>query len=237
MTKSVFLKYFSAIALIVACTFFLLAAAQAFVAGRYWISEKRDLLTENAQTVAEFVSDSAVEGPSNSYFLPGTLSPMLHRLASVADGSVLVTDTEFRVLLCSDSDTCSHIGQTLPESAQLSLKNDEFFTMGHLGELYSDNQYTAGVAMEKKGAVMGYVLVSSSAKLLQEYIVDNLRLSLLSGIAVLMLVFTVLYLFTYRMVRPLRQMAAATRRFSCGDFSARVHVKGRDEVAALIDRC
>ena len=38
---------------------------------------------------------------------------------------------------------------------------------------------------------------------------------------------------TYRIVSPLRRMAAATRRFAKGDFSVRVKVDGNDEVAEL----
>ena len=38
---------------------------------------------------------------------------------------------------------------------------------------------------------------------------------------------------TDRFVRPLRQMAAATRSFAQGDFSVRVKVRGKDEVAEL----
>ena len=41
------------------------------------------------------------------------------------------------------------------------------------------------------------------------------------------------WLMTDRFVRPLRQMAAASRSFARGDFSARVKVKGKDEVAQL----
>ena len=47
------------------------------------------------------------------------------------------------------------------------------------------------------------------------------------------LAFIALYGITYHMVRPLRQMAAATRSFAVGDFSYRIQVKGKDEVAEL----
>ena len=234
MFKSIFLKYFSVVSLIIVFTFVMLTAVQAFVAGRYWISEKKDLLTENAATVADFLSDNAVKGPSNTYFLPNTLSPTLHHLASLADGHVLVTDKEFRVLLCSDHAECEHVGHLLSTISLASFQDGALFAVGRLGGIYEQNQYTAGVPLlSKSNAVMGYVLVSASAKAMQNYIVDNLRVSLISGVAVLMLAFVVLYIITYRQAKPLRQMAAATRQFSRGDFSARIRVKGRDEVAEL----
>ena len=65
------------------------------------------------------------------------------------------------------------------------------------------------------------------------YILNNLQVFLLSALGVLTLTFIVLYAMTYRMVRPLRQMAAATRSFGNGDFSYRIPVHGKDEVAEL----
>lgn len=233
MFKSVFSKYFSAVAVIISCTLFLLTAAQALLAARYWYTDKQELLTENASTVASFLSDNAVQGPQNNYLLPDTLSATLRHMAVVADGSILVTDADFRVLLCSDGVDCAHRGRELPLTTQTLLPGGNYFTVGRLGGLYETNQYTAGVPLKKGGTVMGYVLVSSPSSDMQKYIRDNLRVSLLSGLAVLIVVFVVLYVMTYRMVRPLRQMAAATRQFSKGDFSYRVRVRGQDEVAEL----
>lgn len=233
MFKSIFWKYFSVSAAIIACTFLLLSMAQALVVGRYWVTDKEQLLTDNATTVAGFLSDSAVEAQNNTYYLPNTLSPVLHRFATVADGSVLVTDTERRILLCSHGDACPHLSQTLPEAVGSTLSAGNYFAVGRMGSLYESNQYTAGVPMVKNGYVMGYVLVSSPANDLQEYILDNLRISLLSGLAVMMIMFVALYVVTYRLVRPLRQMAAATRQFSRGDFSGRIRVTGKDEIAQL----
>ena len=55
----------------------------------------------------------------------------------------------------------------------------------------------------------------------------------LSALGVLALTFIAVYIMTLRMVRPLRQMAAAARSFGMGDFSQRIRVFGRDEVAEL----
>lgn len=80
---------------------------------------------------------------------------------------------------------------------------------------------------------IGYVFMSTSAQSMGAYVGDNLQVFVLSALGVLTLTFIVLYALTYRMVRPLRQMAAATRAFGEGDFSVRVPVEGKDEVAEL----
>jgi two-component system NtrC family sensor kinase len=62
----------------------------------------------------------------------------------------------------------------------------------------------------------------------------SLTFTLISSLGILLLL-TVLYLWTTRIVRPLRDMAAATRVIARGDLSHKVEVSSRDEVGALAD--
>ena len=234
MFKSIFMKYFTVTAVIVSLTFILFAGAQSLLAGQYWVSEKKEILTDNATTIASFLTENTVEVTPDSYHIPHTLTPVLHRLATVADGNVLVTDAHFKIILCSETNGCHHVGQTLPSEVHSPLENHSLFTVGRLNDLYESSQYTVGIPLTvKENMVIGYVLVSSSAQTMRDYITDNLRVSLMTAVAILLLMFIVLYIMTYRMVNPLRKMATATRQFSRGDFSVRLRVKGQDEVAQL----
>ena len=219
--------------MLISLAFILTAAVQLVFARRYWIEEKRIVLQEQAQNVSAFITENAVEMPSGDYYIPETLSPALMHLAGAVDGNVLVTDNDFRIVFCSH-DACPHRGKLLADAVKSGLKQGDFFEVSRLGGLYEDGQYTAGMVLKTgRGDTLGYVLVSSSAEALGDFVLDNLRTYALSGVAVLIVAFVVLYIITYRLVRPLRQMAAITRRFSQGDFSGRVKVRGGDEVAEL----
>ncbi len=234
MFKSVFSKYFTASALIILFSFVLFAGIQVLFTRQHWIDEKQVLLSEHVSNVAAFVSESTLEDQEGNYYIPESLSPLLERLGSSVDSSTLVTDTSFRILVCSDSETCPHMGKTLPSSVHGGLQRGSFFAVTHLGNLYTENQYCAGEKLYSfSGEHIGYVLVMSSAHALVKYVWDNTQAFLLSGISVLLFAFIISYLFTYRMVKPLRQMAAAARQFAHGDFSAHIAVTGKDEVAEL----
>lgn len=233
MFKSVFSKYFTATAAIIFCSFILLAGAQTLFARRYWLRDKEGLLAEHAANIAGFVSENAFELFPGEYRVPATLAPVLDRLAESFDGSALVTDTSFEVVLCSDGVSCPHMGQKLPSALHASLQSDSLFAVSRVGSFYNEAKYCSGATLYKDNTVIGYVLVTTSAEELFDYIVDNIRTFLVSGLAILIIAFVVLYLITYRLVRPLRQMATATRRFSEGDFSYRVKVRGKDEVTEL----
>lgn len=233
MFKSVFSKYFTVTAALIFFSFVLLAGTQTLFARRYWLRDKEVMLGEHAANIAGFVSENSLEITPNQYLIPATLTPTLDRLAESFDGSALVTDTAFRVLLCSDGHQCAHIGEELPVSLRSALQNDSLFAVSRIGNFYDEAKYCSGVTLYKDNTVIGYVLVTTSAEELFEYILDNIQTFLVSGTAILIVSFVILYLMTYRLVRPLRQMATATRQFSQGDFSYRVKVRGTDEVAEL----
>ncbi len=231
--KSIFSKYFTATAVLISLAFLLTAAIQLLLARSYWIEDKRVALEDRAQNVSNFVIENVVEAQPGVYQIPNSISPALTHLANMSDSSVLVTDNEFRIIYCSHPD-CSHGGKLLSESVSTGLQRGSFFEVGRLGGLYSDRQYTAGAELRvDNGETLGYVLISSSASALGEFVMDNMKTYVLAGVAALVMAFIVLYIITYQLVRPLRQMAAITRRFSQGDFSGRVKVRGNDEVSEL----
>ncbi len=233
MFKSVFSKYFTVTAAIIFSAFVLLAGTQALFARRYWLRDKRVLLSEHAANIAGFISESSLELLPDEYIIPSSLAPTIRRLAESFDGNAIVTDTSFQVLLCSEGVPCTHIGERLPSNLHLALQNDSLFTVSRVGNFYDEAKYCSGATLYKDNTIIGYVLVTTSAAELFDYIAENIQIFLISALAILIVSFVVLYLMTYRFVRPLRQMATATRQFSQGDFSYRVKVRGKDEVAEL----
>ncbi len=237
MFKSVFSKYFTVIAAVILSAFVLLAGVQTLFARRYWVRDKEELLTNHAANIAGFVAENSFEAfpdaSGSSYYIPAAMTPTLARLAEAFDGNALVVDTDFRILLCSDGSACPHIKQELPITVRTGLRNGPLFLVSRLGDLYDEAQYCSGTTLVKNNTVIGYVLVTSPATELLNYIIEYIQIFLISGLSILIVSFIVLYLMTYRLVRPLRQMAVATRRFSQGDFSYRVPVRGKDEVAEL----
>ncbi len=233
MFRSVFSKYFTVTAAIIFFAFVLLAGTQALFARRYWLRDKEALLNDHANNIAGFISENSFELVTDKYVIPSSLTPTIKRFAESFDGSVIVTDPAFQVLLCSEGVSCAHTGEKLPSILHPGLKSNSLFTVSRVGDFYSEAKYCSGATLYKDDTVIGYVLVTTSAAELLDYIVENVQIFLISALAILIVSFVVLYLMTYRFVRPLRQMAIATRQFSQGDFSYRVKVRGKDEVAEL----
>lgn len=235
MFKSIFSKYFTVVAVVVLTSFVALCGAQTLLSSRYWTEEKRETLCQSAQTVANYTASYTRRG-DKGYVIAEDFKPFFKLLSDtdVNLGRVLVTAGNGNVVLSSAGNGRHAVSGDVMNNvkAHCTAGTPWFFT-GTVGNFYAETQYTAVAAVPYDGQVIAYVFVSSPTDKLVEYLVNNLQVFLWSAMTVLALTFAAMYLMTYRLVRPLREMAAATRRFAAGDFSGQLKVRGRDEVAQL----
>ena len=96
--------------------------------------------------------------------------------------------------------------------------------MGVPIQVLSDNGATVTI---------GAVFTASSIYSLQVYRTEALRMFLIAAAAVFMLSFIMVWLFSYRLVRPLHEMSLAAHSFGEGNFSVRVPVTSNDEIGQL----
>lgn len=239
MFKSIFSKYFTVVAVAILSSYLAFCVMQMFFATRYWMTEKKDSLFESASTIAEYTALNTREIYENNYGLPWDFVPLIRLVSSSGYNlsAVLITDNAGKIILSTEE---QFVGKTIPTEIMAQVKQqaipgseEGFFATGGLGGLYDTPQYAAAMPVVKDGRTIGYVFTSASTSAMARFIANNLQVFLLAAIGVLALTFIAVYVMTYRLVRPLRQMAAATRRFSEGDFSSRIEVLGNDEVAAL----
>lgn len=239
MYKSIFSKYLSVISLVVVLGFLAMTLFQVFLASNALAEDKRELLLENAENIAEHTASSVREvhapGGEVVYQLDGErLIPLLNLLSEAVDATVLVTDSQGRVLLTAGDPAAKRFEKTVSLEQFVKNIDDTYYAIDTLGGLYQKRQYNAAVPVTlKDGAVLGYVFTSAPADALAQTLKSNVRIYLYSVLFALILSLAFVWLMTDRFVRPLRQMAAASRSFADGDFSVRVKVKGKDEVAQL----
>ena len=241
MFKSIFTKYLSVLTLIVLISFTAMGLVQMLLFTRYWVQEKQDWMERASTSVSVLTSERTVYNAREQQYEISTaaLSPLLKPLASIDNAHVLVVDNAGSIVICSGGASCPHETKAIPESILKKIANPEdgkqFFSLGTLDGIYTSAQYVSActITVGDDQAQIGYAFVSIPSDSLGDYVKDNIRLFLLSALGVLALTFVVVYILTYRLVRPLREMAAATRRFGEGDFSMRIPVTGKDEIAEL----
>lgn len=238
MFKSVFAKYYAIISAIILVSFIAMQGAQLFLSSRYWAEDKHTVLSEHAASIAEHTGQRSLSILTEEGVIYRiqkiTLIPFIKMLSGTLESTVVIVDTTGEILiLCDDEGRDLPIREDISLSSVINSIETEYYAVSTLNGLYQTPQYTAGTPIYKEDILLGYAFVSIPMGGMWEYLFSNARIALIAALTVLTVTFIALYVMTERLVRPLRAMAGATRQFAKGDFSPRIAVNGKDEVAEL----
>ena len=249
MQKSLFGKYLRVTMVIVLASFIVLGSVMMFVFSQYTKSDKRKLLMQNASSMASITS--VVDITNNG--APELLKVFVRTFSLNIDADIFVTDLEGNVLFGAYANSTSNIGANFTPQTQISAdivkcaSEGSYTGDGRKNGIYDTPYYVVGVPLysaaetssseaggENSARVpVGAVFAAMNAASLTEYQFAALQMFLIAAAAAFILAFVVVGLFSYRLVKPLRQMSAAAKSFGDGDFSIRVPVTSNDEIGQL----
>ena len=212
-------------------TLALLGAAFFSLSYNYARGERNQELQEKAHVVAvysrDFLDETQPLGSKDVLRLTGFA-------ASVSDVNFLICATDGTVLLSTDESLDGEAA--LPESVMSTLfREGDFARKTDLG-LYEKNRFVVGVpVLGKDGATaLGAVFAVASTTSMDTMWQAFLGLFLMTAMVVLMIAFAVCSVTTMRQIKPIREMAQATRLYAEGDFDVRMKDYGRsDEIGEL----
>ena len=212
-------------------TLALLGAAFFSLSYNYARGERNQELQEKAHVVAVYSRDYLDEtqplGSKDVLRLTGFA-------ASVSDVNFLICATDGTVLLSTDESLDGEAA--LPGNVMSTLfREGDFARKTDLG-LYERSRFVVGVpVLGKDGATaLGAVFAVASTTSMDTMWQAFLGLFLMTAMVVLMIAFAVCSVTTMRQIKPIREMAQATRLYAEGDFDIRMKDYGRsDEIGEL----
>jgi len=236
--RTLFSKYLQISLAIVLVSFLILGVMLVFFVARYLENDKRELLTENAHSVADLISDSSTLVNNNLILGQSNfLQTVMSTISKSINASIFITNNTGLTQLCSEGANCVHDRAKIPDSIMKSALTGEYFETSNLGGIYKNNYYTVGVPIivnsNGQNIAVGVAFVSSEASSISDFTANITKIFFFAAIATFAIVFCMVGLYTYNMVRPLRQMAQAAKSFGAGDFSSRVPVTSQDEIGQL----
>ncbi|MBP0990637.1 MAG: HAMP domain-containing histidine kinase [Oscillospiraceae bacterium] len=236
ISRSLFAKYFIACASIIISMFTVLGAAYIWFSLQYFKQDKHNLLISNTNQAVS-ITLSNLENYNYKYYDEWDLKVGYSILGKATNGVVFLTDTEGKMLVCSEYENCLHKSSNAPKYAvNKALNEGEYYEVGRFGGIYGEeNYYTVGVPVKVEDKTVGIVFISASAKETTAFMYKIVSMYLLCSAGVLFIAFVVLYFLTNRMVEPFRNMVAVTKKLSVGDFSVRVPVEGGLEFEQLAE--
>lgn len=240
MRRTLFKKYFAMTMVIVLTSYILLGSAMMLFNYNYWREEKKALLTHNVSSIASFAGEFTVYlGEGNNYGIQAeSLGAFMNIISENVNADIFITDTSGNILMGVYSNSKITSAEKIDPSFVQNTVSGFFETRSKFDGMYSTSYYAIGMPflVEKDDGVQqlaGAIFAATSDTFYRQYLMSTLDIFIIASAVTLTISFIVVWLFTYKMIKPLRQIATAARSFGSGDFSVRVPVKTEDEVGQL----
>lgn len=232
--KTLFKKYLRITLSIVLVSFLLLGIVMLVFVSQYWESEKKYLLKKNAESMASMAQAAAYYNEDRGrYEMNSSMEIVIRSFSENADADIFITDLDGRRLLGTYANSNAESDRIVDSSVMRQVLGGGYEGQGTLSGTYRESYYIIGEPILIDELPVGAVFVASSIHSVSSYRMEVLRMFLLAAIAAFMVTFCVVWVFSYQLVKPLRQMSAAAKSFGEGDFSIRVPVSSDDEIGEL----
>ena len=245
MFKSSFSKYLTAFVLIIFVSFLMLSSIITSMVRSHVTEDKKEKLEMACSIVVRHFDQNNYYDIdvhiNNSESIKAILSaiPMVNVDYNFR---FLLTDNNGKILLSTVNEekkpeTHSNLGSISIYDVfgnVDTISNDDYLThKGSLRGLVPESSLTYGKRIVVDGEQRGYVFTIVTTER-EDRLIRVMRNTVInSSIWVMLAAVTAAYFITERIVTPLRVMTRAAKKFGKGDFSERVKVVGRDEVAEL----
>ncbi|MDD6062148.1 MAG: HAMP domain-containing sensor histidine kinase [Oscillospiraceae bacterium] len=245
-TSGLFKEYFTIFFLVILVSFTVLGGSLIVFARNYFRDEKIKLLSENAENISQSVaqmvgSNYATQYPTNTALM---ICGDLTTVSGAIDADFFICNTEGKVIYCQEmrrgdmvlytGDCIIHNKIRIPQDILQTLGSKSYSGTTTLKGSLSSKNFVYATAVKIDDAPVAYVVgMQPVMESLKPYILAILRMFGISALITLAVAFVAVYFMSYELTRPLRQMSEATKRYAEGDFSMRIQVDGRNEMADL----
>ena len=232
--KGIYWRTFTVTVGMVALTLVLLGASFFSLTYSYIMSEKRSELQDRAEIIAQMAL--------NAYSEANSKESLQEELISIVEISEQMSGTDFLIWVphwqTFFGTNASLRGQKLVLPAAMGAKlnrHEVYMGASDLG-LYEKPRAVVAVPARSAGGVeIGPVLAVAEPNTMTEMWRAFLGIFAMTAITVLLITFVASATTAMQQTKPIRDMAAAARKFAEGNFDARVHDSEReDEIGELI---
>lgn len=245
--KSLFLKYMNVSVLIIFVSFLVLGIILTLTISTYWTNEKRKVLSSHAENISKYIRPNVtmkewygteievlplwIDSKYTEY-----VKTFLAMYSSDVGVDIIVTDLKGNALMAiTNNDKEIKTLKVSQDIIDQTVKNINYYSKGTLGGVYTSERYSAAypVYTNANDIVVGTVIVSVVTDDVENVTRMVFNIFLLAAIATLSMSILAIGLFSYNMIKPLKQMAQAAKQFGKGDFSVRVNASSNDEIGEL----
>ncbi len=164
-----------------------------------------------------------------------TLCYSLLSFSNALNADIFITNTSGSVVFCGemaeddDADGSAEVCEThknlqIPGEIYTGiLADDTMATISDFGGVLDEDSFVSATVVKNDGEDYGIVFAVQSLKTgLRPYMIKFLQVYILSAITLITITGLIIYVSSYNMTKPLREMLEATKRYAKGDFTYRI---------------
>lgn len=243
--KTILNKYLAVSTAVIFLCFAVLGAFLLTFVSDFWETDKKKVMEENAWVAASYISDKELSFNMVTGEVKvknqGNLLGALTTFAQFNKADFIFTDPEGNIISAYQpfSDIPSEDLKVPEEMVVGVLDKGQYSGSGSMGKLFSTQKYIVGLPVTSSftesstPAVVGLLFVAVDAASLGQFRQNFIQIFLIAAILGSLVSFFAIWMLTYRLVQPLREMSGAAQRFGNGDFSRRIPVHTEDEIGQL----
>ena len=232
LRKSLFNRYFALCSAVILATITLMGGLVIGFSASYFSETSRDSLRKNAEQAAA-ITLSGMADYGYQKVPVATVQNGYRIISSTTETHIFLVNLDGKTLICSEGENCNHRTYGIPEDVMESALSGEYDGSGTLGGIYENSHYIVGIPIKHGETTLALLFASTEATDVWFFIMDLMDIIFFCALIATAVSSIAIYFVTSRMTKPLREMAAAAKSFSTGDFTVRVHAEGEDEIAQL----
>lgn len=254
-TKKLFTKYLLVITSIILLSVIILCSSYIAIATTNWNDEQvrtlqhnADIIAANSQRILENINERHPPKKEEAEYNPLLLICNNMRIMSDAIAAdIFITNIDGDVIVCKEMmdeefvvneeyPCIIHGNYHIDKSIIDKAVKGNYSEVSTLNGTFVKNQITTASPIKVGGVPKAVVFATEPiTESWRSYARKILQIFFIAALLALVVSFLTVYYLSYRLTRPLREMATATKRYAEGDFSYKVKVRGNDELAELAE--
>lgn len=232
LKKSLFNRYFALCSAVIFATLTLMGVLVIGFSATYFSETSRETLRKNAEQAAS-ITLAGMADYGYQKIPVATVQNGYRIISATTESELFLVNLDGNTIICSEGENCDHRTYSISEGIMEDAIAGEYDGSGTLGGIYETGHYTVGIPIKHNDEVLAVLFASTEATDVWFFIMDLMDIIFFCALIATALSSVAIYFVTNKMTKPLREMAAAAKSFSTGDFTVRVPVDGEDEIAQL----
>ncbi len=229
--KSIFTKHVLIYLAIFSLSFIILGGSIYYAVSRHVINEKKTELLTKTRQISEEYSNSVYSGILNVE----SLQYDIRTLEEYLDSQVFLADKNKKIYVASEGFNKNIIGQTVTNDIINGVFSGDVVTFeGYFKEIFNDKVLFVGYPIVVGKQVLGGVFTFCTIPTLEKSISGITNVVLICMIVSALIGAVLLYLFSKRLVKPIKEVSKASRIIADGNFDKKIEYKSNDEIGDLV---